>query len=85
MTDIFDYFKRALPLEIEMFVLSSRPTNMKDAADKAQTYVDIGNNEKESFFSTKFSSITLTDEPKEHESSRKKKLLCIYHNYHWLE
>ncbi len=54
MTSMFDYFKRALPLEMKKFVLSSRPTNMKDATDKAQTYVDIASNEKEITFSTKF-------------------------------
>ena len=83
--DMFDYFKRALPLEMKKFVLSSGPTTMKDAAAKAQTYIDIASNEKEVTFCTEFSSITLTDETTEPERGKNKKLLCLYcgqkHNY----
>ncbi len=58
---MFDYFKKALPLKMKKLFLSCLPTTMNDAAIKAQTYMNIAENEKEVSFSSEFSSINIKD------------------------
>ena len=57
----FDYFKKAIPIDMKKFVMSSEPKTIKEAASKAQTYLDITEaDSKEVTFG--FSSLQLESE-----------------------